>query len=195
MKAELLKKLGLTEEQIKGVMSQYGNDINPIKEQLSTANSEKAGLQKQLDTVNGQLAQIKADHEGDSDLKGQIDKLQADNKKANEDYQAELIKTKIDYQTELALTNAGAKNVKAVHALIDDGQLKLDDKGNLSGLSEQLAQVQKDNDFLFNNVNAKPDAASEQAHTPNILVGGNPNPDLKDGESLVSRIQERLSKQ
>ncbi|WP_164506751.1 phage scaffolding protein [Lapidilactobacillus bayanensis] len=146
MKREDLKELGLTDEQIGSVMAMHGGDVNGLKEQVTTLTSERDGLQTQFDTVNGQLDTIKKDHKGDEDLKSQIEQLQTENKNAATKYQEDLAKTKVGYQTDLALTQAGAKNVKA---LLDGEKITLDDKGQLTGLKEQLEAVQKDNDLFI----------------------------------------------
>lgn len=185
MNTEELQKLGLTDEQIKGVMAAHGQVVNPLKEQVTTLTSERDGLQTQFDTVNGQLDTIKKDHKGDDDLKAQIEQLQADNKAAAEKHQAELNQTKVDYQTDLALTQAGAKNIKAVKALLDGDKIALNEKGQLTGLNEQLEAVKKDNDYLFQADDGKP-------AKPNIVVPGNPNPGAPTGKTMVEKIQERL---
>ena len=185
MKREDLKGLGLSDEQVGSVMAMHGSDVNGLKEQVTTLTSERDGLQTQVGTVNGQLETLKKGHKDDDDLKAQIEKLQADNKTAAETYQSDLAKTKVDYQTELALTQAGAKNVKAVKALLNSDKITLDDKGQLTGLSDQLEAVKKDNDFLFQPDDGKP-------ATPNIVVPGNPNPGASTGKTLVEKIQERL---
>ncbi|MFD1466479.1 phage scaffolding protein [Lapidilactobacillus mulanensis] len=171
MDTEELKGLGLSEEQVKGVMASYGKAVNPLKEQVTTLTSERDGFKTQFETVNGQLDTIKKGHKDDDDLKAQIEKLQADNKTAAETYQSDLTKTKVDYQTELALTQAGAKNVKAVKALLNSDKITLNDKGQLSGLDDQLEAVKKDNDFLFQ--------GDTTGTAPQIVNPGNPNPDTK----------------
>lgn len=47
------------------------------------------------------------------------------------------------------MTAAGAKNGKAVKALIDVSKVKLGENGKLSGWDEQLAVVQKSDAYLF----------------------------------------------
>jgi len=171
MKREDLKGLGLSDEQVGSVMAMHGSDVNGLKEQVTTLTSERDGLQTQVGTVNGQLETLKKGHKDDDDLKAQIEKLQADNKTAAETYQSDLAKTKVDYQTELALTQAGAKNVKAVKALLNSDKITLNDKGQLSGLDDQLEAVKKDNDFLFQ--------GDTTGTAPQIVNPGNPNPDTK----------------
>ena len=187
MKREELKGLGLTDEQIGSVMAMHGSDVNSLKEQVNNLESERDGLQTQLDTVSGQLDTIKKDHKGDEDLKAQIEQLQSKNKEDAEQYQSDLAKTKIDYQTDMALTKAGAKNVKAVKALLDSETIQLDKDGNLTGLDEQLESVKKDNDFLFEK-KAEPSSNHIQ-----VTPLGNPGTGANPEESLTQKIADRMS--
>ena len=58
---------------------------------------------------------------------------------------------KIDYAVEKALTGAKAKNIKAVKALLELEDAKLDKDGNVKGLAEQIEKLTAGDDtkFLF----------------------------------------------
>lgn len=140
MKTEFLKELGLNEEQVKAVMAENGKDIE--------AEKTKAGeAQKQLETANNTIKELqdaakKFDGADPEALKKQISDLQAK-------YDKDLAATKTASALEVALMKAGAKNVKAVKALLNEADIKLDgDK--LLGLEAQLEALKKENDFLFN---------------------------------------------
>ncbi len=62
--------------------------------------------------------------------------------------QDELNRVKLDGALEVALMKSGAKNTKAVRALLDRDSLSLKD-GVLSGFSEQIAKVRTENGYLF----------------------------------------------
>lgn len=58
--------------------------------------------------------------------------------------------TRFQYNAiDTALTAAGAKNVKAVKPFIDTTKIKLGEDGKLTGLDEQLKEVQKTEGYLF----------------------------------------------
>ena len=61
----------------------------------------------------------------------------------------EMARLKLDNAVETALTAAGAKNSKALRALLDAEKIKLDESGKLSGLSEQLEAIRKSDGYLF----------------------------------------------
>lgn len=69
---------------------------------------------------------------------------------------------KIDFAVEKALTGAKAKNIKAVKALLELGEAKLDKDGNVKGLDEQIEKLRSGDDtkFLFEALMAKMIAGS-----------------------------------
>ena len=71
----------------------------------------------------------------------------ADQEKA---HKAELAQLKLDNAIDAALTAAGAKNGKAVKALIDVSKVKLGEDGKLTGWDDQIKAVQKSDAYLFN---------------------------------------------
>ena len=189
MNTETLKKLGLKDEQIKGVMADYGKVVNPLKEQVNQLTADRDGLKGQLDTASKQLTDLQDKHQSDSDLQAEIGKLKQANKEAQESHKQELTNAKKSYLTDMALTKAGAKNVTAVKALLKSDDLKIDDNGKLSGLDEQIKTLESNDDtsFLFKSAeSAKPD-------TPRISTDGNPNPDITSSDSMTAKIAARLA--
>ena len=62
--------------------------------------------------------------------------------------ETELFTTKRDNAIDLAIERAGARNAKAVRALLDVDALK-EEEGQLVGLSAQLDKIREENGFLF----------------------------------------------
>lgn len=190
MKTEELKGLGLTDEQIKSVMALHGTDVNALKGQVGQLTTERDGLKQRVTDSDKQLNDLKTAHKDDKDFQAEIDKLKADNKAKDDAASKQLKETKLNYQTELALVKAGALNTKAASALIDKDKLSLDEKGNVTGLDEQLKTLKSDDSskFLFKATDSK-----KATDTPPITVPGNPDPNANPGESLVQKIAARLS--
>lgn len=189
MNTETLKELGLKGEQIKGVMAEYGKTVNPLQNQINQLTTDRDGLRDQLDTASKQLNDLQNEHRDDKDLQEEIAKLKQANKEAQESHTQELTNAKKSYLTDLSLTKAGAKNVTAVKALLKSDDLKLSDDGKLSGLDEQLKELQSSDDtsFLFKSAeHVKPD-------TPRISTDGNPNPDATSSDSMTAKIAARLA--
>lgn len=190
MNPEALKALGLNDEQVKGAMALYGKDVNPLKEQVNTLTSERDAAKQQVTTVTSQLDQLQKDHKSDSDLKAEIDKLKEANSQSEKDAAAKLTQVKLDSATNLALLQSGALNTKAVNALINKDALKLDDKGNLTGLDDQLKVLKEADDSKFLFKAAEPNA---KPNSPTITPPGNPSADPAGGTSMVDKIAARLA--
>lgn len=153
MTRKQLEDLGLTKEQADSIIKINGDDIENAKSasaaEIKNLQTEVDGLKTQVGDRDKQLKTLKASAGDNADLKKQIETLQqqnADQKKAHAEEMAQL---KLDNAISSALTTAGAKNPKAVMALIDKAKVKLGDDGKLTGWDEQLTAVQKSDAYLF----------------------------------------------
>lgn len=190
MKREELKGLGLSDEQVDKVMGIHGTDVNDLKVQVSQLTTERDTLKQRATDSDKQLNELKAAHKDDKDFQAEIDKLKADNKAKDDAASKQLKETKLNYQTELALVKAGALNTKAASALIDKDKLSLDEKGNVTGLDEQLEALKSDDSskFLF-----KAEEAQKPKNTPPITVPGNPNPNANGPLNPATATYEELA--
>lgn len=119
------------------------------------------------------------------------------NNKSNEDLQTEIENYKTEIETlntqnevtrkqsaiDLALVKVGAKNPKAVNALLDGEKIELTDDG-IKGLDEQLEGLQESDGYLFQ--------VAEDDKGPQIQPGGDPNgDDQEEDDSLQEFINNR----
>lgn len=104
------------------------NDKNSKLKELKEKLAQRAEKQKDASEWQKQLDAQKADFE--SQLKAKDDALN-------------------DFRLSQALKDAKAKNPKAVKALLDATKLAFNEDG-IEGLEEQLVELKKDNDYLFN---------------------------------------------
>lgn len=190
MKREELKGLGLSDEQVDKVMGIHGTDVNDLKGQVSQLTTERDALKQRAADSDKQLNELKAAHKDDKDFQAEIDKLKADNKAKDDAASKQLKETQLNYQTELALVKAGALNTKAASALIDKDKLGLNEKGNVTGLDEQLEALKSDDSskFLF-----KAEEAQKPNDTPPITVPGNPNPNANGTLNPATATYEELA--
>lgn len=134
MTRKQLEDLGLTKEQADSVMKINGDDIENAKGTASTEiknlQTEVEGLKTQVGDRDKQLETLKASAGDNADLKKKIEDLQTENATAKATHESELNQLKIDFAVEKALTGAKAKNIKAVKALLELGEAKLDKDGN-----------------------------------------------------------------
>lgn len=155
MTRKQLEDLGLTKEQADSVMKINGDDIENAKgtaaTEIKNLQTEVGGLKTQVGDRDKQLETLKASAGDNADLKKQIEDLQTENATAKANHESELNQLKIDFAVEKALTGAKAKNIKAVKALLELNDAKLDKDGNVKGLAEQIEKLTSGDDtkFLF----------------------------------------------
>jgi len=132
-----------------------GDDIENAKgtaaTEIKNLQTEVDGLKTQVGDRDKQLETLKASAGDNADLKKQIEDLQTENATAKANHESELNQLKIDFAVEKALTGAKAKNIKAVKALLELDDAKLDKDGNVKGLAEQIEKLTSGDDtkFLF----------------------------------------------
>lgn len=155
MTRKQLEDLGLSKEQVDSIMKINGEDIENAKSvsatEIKNLQTEIAGLNTQVKDRDAQLETLKASTGDAEAMKQQIATLQAENATAKQTHETEMNQLKIDFAVEKALTGASAKNVKAVKALLDLEDAKLDKDGNVKGLQEQIDKLTagEDTKFLF----------------------------------------------
>lgn len=148
MNKEDLIAMGLTEEQAAKVMDSLdGNFVT--KTRFNEINEENKTLKQSISERDTQLEELKKSSGDNAELKQQIEALQQQNAEQQKAHIAEMNRLKLDNVIDSALTAAGAKNIKAVRALLDPESLKLGNDGNLTGLDEQLKAVRKSDSYLF----------------------------------------------
>lgn len=162
MTRKQLEELGLTKEQADKVMEINGGDIEnakgELKEKVKTLEKDKEELSKQITDRDGQLDTLKSSAGDNEELTKQIAALQTANQTAKDDYEKQMNQMKVDFAVEKALSGAKAKNVKAVMALLDLTDAKLQEDGTVKGLSEQIEKLTKaeDSKFLFDTESKQP---------------------------------------
>ena len=147
MTKEELIVLGLTEEQAKKVLEAVKEYVP--KTQLGEVEQERYSLKATIAERDTQLETLKKSSGDNAALQQQIADLQKANEEQQKAHDAEITQLRLDNAVEAALLTAGAKNVKAVRALMDADKLKLEKDGTVSGLSEQIKAIQKSDDYLF----------------------------------------------
>ena len=148
MNKEDLIAMGLTEEQAKKVMDSLdGNYVT--KTRFNEVNEENKTLKKSVSERDKQLEDLKKSSGDNEELKKQIETLQQENANQKKAHDAEMTQLRLDNAIDAALTAAGAKNIKAVRALIDTSKVKVGEDGKLTGFDDLLSAVQKSDSYLF----------------------------------------------
>ena len=116
---------------------------------------------KEIEGLNGQIAQrdeqLKSleDNAGSNkELQDQIKQLQEDNKAAEKAFQKQLAEVKLNAAIDNALMKANALDAELVKVKLDRDRIKFTEDGSVDGLSDQLDDVKRDFGFLFKSENA-----------------------------------------
>ena len=165
------------------------NIINGMAEhKLYTTNEENAGTrlskakeknkqyEEDLKNANTLIEQLKQNNVSAEDMKAKLTDYEKQIEDLNNQRQADKLNNYID----LSLTSANVRNLKAVKALLNMEGIKADDKGEFTGLTEQLDALKESDGYLFNA------SESEQSNTPRF-AGGNPN-----NESKLTELDQAL---
>lgn len=143
-----LMEMGLSEEKAKEVMALLdGNYVT--KTRFNEINEENKNLKKTVSERDTQLETLKKSSGDNEELKKQISDLQKTNADQKSLHEKELRQLKLDNAVDIALSDAKAKNSKAVRAMLDLEKVSLGDDGKLSGLSEQLEALKTSDAYMF----------------------------------------------
>jgi len=186
MKKEDLVKLGLDEETAAKVEAASIEELKGFipKARFDEVNTEKKRLETVLAERNTELEALK-NSSGDADaLKQQIIQLQEQYRQKDTAHAAEIAQLKLDAAIDAALTDAKAKNHKAVKALLNLEEAEIQEDGTVKGLTEQLKALQQaeDSKFMFE------DSTKQKPNLKGAKIGesGNEEGDKKPNLSNLS---------
>ncbi|MDU6482483.1 MAG: phage scaffolding protein [Paeniclostridium sordellii] len=118
------------------------------KTKFDEVKQAKKQLETDVKDRDTQLETLKKSAGDNATLKQQIEQLQNDNKKKDEEYQAELKDLKLTNAIKLAITDS-AQDIDLVTGLIDKSKLILSEDGKVTGLDEQITGLKESKSFLF----------------------------------------------
>lgn len=187
MKREFLTSLGLSEEAVDKIMAEHGKSVTSLKskqteleEQISTYKQHVSDRDKQLET-------LKKSASDSEKLQAQISKLQEENKKSNEAYEAKIKQMGMDNAVNLALTNAKVKDIDMLRVKLNLENAKMDgDK--IIGLDEQITKLRESHPYMFDG-EVKPTIKGTNAAEGT----GNPVPTAQPGSYEAFAAQFRGS--
>ena len=182
---EKLIKIGLSNEQMEKIVALHGADIEELKAKSDELiNSKTEELKKANESLQSQIAERDKDlkslkkQAGDNEeLTNQFKDLQSKYKQDTENLSKELQQTKLNSAVDSALGKAKVRNTKAAKALLNMDEVKLNDKGEVEGLDNQINSLQKSDGYLF-------DQGSKEPYQPQ---GGDGNTD-PDPVAIMTNI-------
>lgn len=146
MKREDITKVfeGATDEQINTLLDINSTDIGNAKKKLE---AERDNYKSQLETAQDALK--KFDGVNVEEIKNTIETLNSDLQKKETEYQNKIADMEFNSVLDGAIAKSGAKNSKAVKALLDLDALKTS-KNQAEDIKTALESVKSENDFMFN---------------------------------------------
>lgn len=164
MNREFLRSLELEDGVVESIMAKHGATVKEINDQLNTQKTKAESLEEQIterDTDLKTLREQLKDHEG---ANTELESLQSKYDEETQKLQSQLEQNKKMNEIRLAINKSGARNEKAILALLDLEEVKVNDDG-VQGLKEQIDSIKESDNYLFETVENK---------KPNIVAGGNP---------------------
>lgn len=132
------------EKQVK--IANVGKGDYVSKSKYDAVDSAKKNLETQLRDANDRLEKFK-DVDAEK-LQAEVIKLSNDMKKQKEEYESQIADMQFSSILEGAISKAGARNAKAVKALLDVEALKKS-KDQTTDIEAAIEACQKENDYLF----------------------------------------------
>lgn len=174
---DYLKAQGLDDTTIEAITSGMSENKffiaseEKLDERYQKAKEKNKQYEEDLRNANTLIEQLKKDNVSAEDMKAKLTDYERQIEELNNQRQVDKLNNYID----LSLTSANVRNLKAVKALLNMDGIKADDKGEFTGLTEQLDALKESDGYLFNASEA------EQSSTPRF-AGGNPNNEPKLSE-------------
>ncbi|MCW6112447.1 phage scaffolding protein [Clostridium sporogenes] len=147
---ELLKRLGYTDEQIQKIIGGmkenkiYTTTEEKIEERYNKLKEQKVALDEQIKTANATIEDLKKNNTDNETLQSKIGEYES----KVSDYEKQIQDMQFNYAIDGALKNANVKNTKAVKALLNLQNVKLDGE-SIMGLNDQLEALKKSDSYLF----------------------------------------------
>lgn len=133
------------------------------KKDIEIKDTEITNLKEQLKTRDKDIDELKKTD--GTKLKEELATLQEKYKDETEALQKKLQDTQFESALDLALSTINAKDTGIIKNLVDRQKVQLKD-GKLEGLTEQIENLKKEKDFLFNATEEKQDTKQTYTYTP-----------------------------
>lgn len=178
-KEDLMKVEGMTDDLAAKIAELSAEELKGYipKTRFDEVNEAKKNAEALVKERDKQLEDVKKSTGDNEELKKQIEQLQEDNKAAKAEYEANIKRVQRENIDTLLLTEHGAKNAKAVIALLDAVDDKLEGDDYKTARLEQIQALQKSESYLFdikNNESPKASgvtpANSGSTHVPGTIT-------------------------
>ena len=190
MKRDDLEALGMSKDQIDGVLDMHHKEYDPVKNDLDTARAdliaEKEKTSTQATTINDLKKDLNEFKDVDvSGMKQKIADLEKDIQTKDETHQKEIADRDFNDLLKESITSANGRNAKAITALLDVETLKAskNQKEDIAAAIKVLTEAE-DSKMLFGEPDPKPAGKLD-------LIGGVKKTPAEGGDSLMDALREK----
>ena len=166
MKKDTLLELGISDEIADKVVSLANEELSGFvpKSRLDKVIEQRDKYKADYETSVDELDKLATSAKDIDSLKGELVKLQETNKQLISDHEAKISKLALDNAAEMAFVKAGAKNTKAVKALMSDFLAEATLEGDtVKGIDEAITKLKESDGYLFNTTSSN---NNPTGHTP-----------------------------
>lgn len=148
MNKKELQDLGIEDEElIQKIIIAHGKDIEKHKDEITTLTTKVTELDGQLTSAQEAMAKFKDMNV--EEIQASVEEWKGKYEEAQAESEKKVAALKFDHALDDALRSAGARNLKAVKALLDVEKITFDEKDQLTGLDEQIDNLLEEQDYLF----------------------------------------------
>ncbi|WP_271810542.1 phage scaffolding protein [Clostridium beijerinckii] len=151
------------------------------KRQYETAQTTIKQYEKDIKKRDTDLEDLRDKAKDNEELTKKIDDLKIENKKATDDYKAELEKINFEYRLEKKLGDYDPQNVEILKKALELKKIKADGD-NFIGLEEQIKSLKETDKYLF-----KETTQTEKPKGTGVIIGSSSSVDDK-GPSGIGAI-------
>lgn len=181
MTKQELMALGLNEEAADKVLKEH-----VPYDRFKQVNDDKKALEGQLTERDKAITDLSAKVKAGEGAEKSIADLQEQLKQKD----TAVLAARKDAAVQVALTQAKAKNAKAVMALLDADKLELQEDGSVKGLKEALEGLQKSDAYLFEP--AKAAASQSSGFNPSTTTGGGTPPPATLQDAIQAGLEAQM---
>lgn len=181
MTREELLAMGVPEDKVDAIVKAHGKSIQAKNAELSVAQGKLSAAEATIVEKVNALKELGKDSNNIATLTKErdeaLEKITVLEQAANQG--------KIDNAVQAVLSEAKARDPKLVAALLDSSKITMDDKGEVTGVQEQVAKLMKDSAYLFQ-------GKKEPQYNPAGGTGGAGGDEPKD---LAGAVEEAMKSQ
>ena len=143
-----LIELGMEKEEAKTFIDEVKAGYI-LKEEYDVLQGQMTVYEEKTKELSKTVKTLQKDVDASEALKLKLEDLE--NNLASKDKEIE--KVKFDYKLEAKMKEVGAKNIKAIKALINMEDVKLNESGELEGFDTQIDALKESDAYLFEDLN------------------------------------------